>query len=247
MASRAIAVLLVLMPMDAVSQEQLVLVGGVTKIVDGDTFDVLLEGDDETTRVRMQGIDAPESVQPMSDAAVALLGRLLGDGEVELQPAEQTSFGRIVARVYVDSVDVNAEMVRRGFAMAERRFLREFDDGASYCVFEQEARSNKRGIWRLPANQRIAPWEWRREREFTDYSNETVEGCVAAIGKPLGSTRPDTPVPLTEESPPGQWSCAVRKTCAQMQSCEEARFYLQQCQAPIDGNRDGVPCDALCR
>lgn len=188
----------------------------------------------------------------MSDEAVALLGRLLGDGEVELQPAEQTSYGRMVARVYVGDVDVNAEMVRRGLAMAERRYLREFDDGESYCMYEHAARSDKRGIWRLPANQRVAPWEWRqRERRgsttFTDYDHETVEGCVAAIGKPLGSIRPGSPPPLPDASPSGQWSCAVKKTCGQMQSCEEAQFYLRQCRAPIDGDGDGVPCEAICR
>lgn len=134
------------------------LAGRVDRLLDGDTFDVLLDGDDETTRIRMQGIDAPETDQPMSDDAVAMLERLLGDAEVQLQPAGQTSYNRIVARVYVDGVDVNAQMVRRGLAMAERRYLREFDDGADYCVFEHAARSDKLGIWRLPPNQRIPPW-----------------------------------------------------------------------------------------
>jgi micrococcal nuclease len=72
----------------------------------------------------MQGIDAPETDQPMSDDAVALRRRLLGDGEIELQPAGQRSYTRTIARVYVGGTDVNAEMIRRGLAMAERRFLR---------------------------------------------------------------------------------------------------------------------------
>lgn len=227
-----------------------VLVGEVERVVDGDTIDVRLEGDDEVTRVRMQGIDAPETDQPMSDDAVALLRQLLGDGAVELQPAEQTSYERIVARVFVDGADVNAAMVRRGLAMAERRYLREFDDGESYCVFEHAARSDKLGIWRLPPNERIPPWyapsRGGSRGRVTDYSGETVEGCVAAIGKPLGSTRPGARPALPGEAPSGEWSCAVRKTCGQMRSCEEAQFYLRQCRAPIDGDDDGVPCEDKC-
>jgi micrococcal nuclease len=181
---------------------------------------------------------------------------LLGDGEVELLPAEQVTYGRMVARIYANGADVNAQMVRRGLAMAERRYLREFDDGEDYCVFEHAARAERLGIWRLPADQRIAPWEWRRGKGsagFTDYSNQTVEGCVEAIGKPLGSPRSNSyPISpplssLPNASPPSaQWSCSVKKTCGQMLSCEEAQFYLRQCRAPIDGDDDGVPCEAIC-
>jgi endonuclease YncB( thermonuclease family) len=53
--------------------DESVLVGRVTRILDGDTLDVLLEDDDETTTIRMQGIDPPETDQPMTDDAVALL------------------------------------------------------------------------------------------------------------------------------------------------------------------------------
>jgi endonuclease YncB( thermonuclease family) len=235
------------------ADDQLVLPGRVTRIIDGDTVDVQLGSG--PIRVRMQGIDAPERDQPKTDESVALLRRLLGEGEVELLPAEQTSYNRMVARIYVNGADVNAQMVRRGLAMAERRYLNEFDDGADYCVFEHAARTERLGIWPLPADQRIAPWEWRRGKGragFTDYSRETVAGCVDAIGKPLGAPRPNSQVPSRPPSPlpsppSAQWSCAVRKTCPQMQSCEESQFHLRQCRAPLDKDGDGVPCEAICR
>ncbi|WP_408602308.1 excalibur calcium-binding domain-containing protein [Pseudomonas sp. PLMAX] len=38
------------------------------------------------------------------------------------------------------------------------------------------------------------------------------------------------------------------KSCKQMSSCEEAKHQLNVCgNTKIDGNRDGVPCEALCR
>lgn len=44
------------------------------------------------------------------------------------------------------------------------------------------------------------------------------------------------------------FACENLKSCAQMKSCEEARRYLQACpNAPMDGDRDGIPCeDHLC-
>ena len=48
-------------------------------------------------------------------------------------------------------------------------------------------------------------------------------------------------------SPAPSFKCEGKITCAQMSSCEEARFYLDRCgTAGLDGNGDGVPCNGLC-
>lgn len=45
-----------------------------------------------------------------------------------------------------------------------------------------------------------------------------------------------------------QFTCAGKKSCKQMLSCAEAKFYLSRCGVKsLDGNRDGVPCNSLCR
>ncbi|MCP5158517.1 MAG: excalibur calcium-binding domain-containing protein [Gammaproteobacteria bacterium] len=51
--------------------------------------------------------------------------------------------------------------------------------------------------------------------------------------------------PVTEEAA----GCSPNKrTCKDMVSCEEAKFYLQQCDRPrLDRDKDGVPCEKLCR
>jgi endonuclease YncB( thermonuclease family) len=167
--------------------QELVLVGKTDRVVDGDTFDVVL--DSGRIRVRVWGIDAPEHDQRDGAEATAALRQLVEGREVELQPAGQVSYERMVARVFVAGVDIDAEMVKRGFAMAERRYLRQFDDGKSYCAFEHSARSANYGMWSLPADQRVAPWEWRRRKNrttpFTDYGKATAASCVAEVGKPL--------------------------------------------------------------
>ena len=42
--------------------------------------------------------------------------------------------------------------------------------------------------------------------------------------------------------------CGNKTTCGEMDSCEEAVFYLEQCGiASLDGDGDGTPCESLCR
>ena len=43
------------------------------------------------------------------------------------------------------------------------------------------------------------------------------------------------------------FSCAGKRTCGQMSSCEEAQFYLLQCSVSgLDRDGDGRACNALC-
>ena len=42
-------------------------------------------------------------------------------------------------------------------------------------------------------------------------------------------------------------ACGPKRYCREMVSCEEARHYLSACGLTrLDGDSDGVPCDALC-
>ena len=43
-------------------------------------------------------------------------------------------------------------------------------------------------------------------------------------------------------------SCGSKTYCTEMQSCQEARFYLEQCGLQrLDKDGDGIPCENLCR
>ena len=102
----------------------------VTKVVDGDTFDcildlgfdVLLEG-----RVRMLGIDTPESrTRDLEEKAYGLLAKdwlyehIKGE-EIIVQTVvdnEKGKFGRILGTVLVDRVDINSKMIEEGHAVA---------------------------------------------------------------------------------------------------------------------------------
>lgn len=44
-----------------------------------------------------------------------------------------------------------------------------------------------------------------------------------------------------------KFQCEGKRTCSQMESCEEARFYLTQCGvSSLDRDNDGVPCESIC-
>jgi endonuclease YncB( thermonuclease family) len=176
-----LALLLLALPWRTPAEDSPVLDGVVVGVVDGDTADVRLASG--MIRVRLHAIDTPERGQPYGQAAKDALAGLVFGKAVQLEPIEQDRYDRLVARLWLGDLDVNAEMIKRGAAWTYRTYA----DDPAYCAYEKAARDLKRGLWALPPEQRAAPWEWRRRKSlqgrFTDYSSESVAACVAALGR----------------------------------------------------------------
>lgn len=135
---------------------------GEARIIDGDTIQVSGE------RVRLQGIDAPESRQscmlsgvdwPCGQNATRALTSVTNGKVVTCKGNRRDRYGRLIAICYVGADDLNARMVRDGWALAYRRY------GSDYVSQEGEARSAGSGMWR---GQFIEPWDWRRQSRATD-------------------------------------------------------------------------------
>jgi len=135
---------------------------GRAKVVDGDSLEISRD------RVRLFGIDAPEGRQDCrrnsqawrcgADAA-AKLRSLVQGATLRCTRRDTDEYGRSVAVCRNGTTDINAEMVRAGFALAYRRYSNDYVDE------ENDARNAKRGLW---AGEFTAPWDWRREaREET--------------------------------------------------------------------------------
>jgi endonuclease YncB( thermonuclease family) len=109
---------------------------------------------------RLAGVDAPESAQPFGDDARKELANLIGGQPCVLVYEEGDSYGRFVAHLWIGDSYVNAEMVKRGMAW--------FDSASAPSDLlvseEDDAREAKRGLWALPIEQRVPPWEWRHEK-----------------------------------------------------------------------------------
>lgn len=132
--------------------------GPLVSVSDGDTLRVKVQG--VVMDVRLAGIDAPEYDQPYGQNAKQELKALIGKSTCVLVPIDTDRYGRTVAFVWVGDRSVNRAMVERGAAW----FNVEFASDASLYDVEQEARRAKRGLWALPARERIEPWLWRRAK-----------------------------------------------------------------------------------
>jgi endonuclease YncB( thermonuclease family) len=195
--------------------------GRVIGITDGDTFTLLTDELDQV-KIRVAEIDAPERGQPYGSRSQEALSRLIFKQEVSIDVQVVDRYGRPVGRPIVGNTDVTAEMVNIGAAWVYRTYS---DDEALYEL-ERNARAAGRGIWGLSEYEQVPPWDWRKgTRPSTGQTSRSGQSSNAA-----------------------DFSCGSKKYCKQMVSCEEAMFHLQQCGLNrLDGDGDGVPCEALCR
>ena len=128
----------------------------VEKIIDGDTVYASLEG--KTYKLRLTEIDAPERDQPFGRQSKVFLRELLKDGEFDADISGKDQYGRYLARLYDNGVDINRKMVNEGMAWVYDFYVTD----KTFYKNQQSAQQEKKGIWskRFPA----PPWEWRRAR-----------------------------------------------------------------------------------
>lgn len=197
--------------------------GRVVAVFDGDTLEMLVDG--APRRIRIAGIDTPERGQPWADRARRALSDRTFGKRVQVNEVAVDRYGRTVGEVYADDVCVGCELVRAGHAWV----YRDFTDDPVLFELEAEARAARRGLWSLPESQRTPPWEWRQQRRRAAQKNERTGAASSA--------QADEPTPVCDE----------KRTCGEMLSCEEARFFLNACGLEsLDGDADGIPCEALC-
>ena len=132
-------------------------VAGQATVIDGDTIEI------HGQRVRLNGIDAPESrqicAQPDGSAyrcgqvAAFALADWIGRSVVSCEPHGHDRYRRIIATCYARGEDMGRWMVREGHALAFRRY------SLIYVPDEEAAQAAGVGLWQ---GRFVAPWDWRR-------------------------------------------------------------------------------------
>ena len=153
------ALLLLTLPISSQTHAD-TLLGKVVSILDGDTVEVL-DARKRTHRVRLAGIDAPESKQPFGAKAKRALSSLVGGKTLTVDWHKRDRYDRVVGRILLDGADVNLALVRAGYAWWYREYAGEQSpsDRRLYEAAEKAARREGVGLWADP--RPIAPWDWR--------------------------------------------------------------------------------------
>jgi micrococcal nuclease len=118
--------------------------GQVMNVIDGDTIDVILDG--EEVRVRYVGVNTPERDETCYSEATAANRALVENQRVRLvkDVSETDRYGRLLRYVYVGDTFVNQMLVAEGFAEV---VLYEPDDSfyEDFLRFESNATRNNLG------------------------------------------------------------------------------------------------------
>ena len=204
----------------------------VVRVKDGDSLVIASGG--QQVDVRLANIDAPEHGQRRGDEARATLRRLVEGKDVELHLRGGDAYRRIVAHVFVDGLDVNAAMVSSGLAWVARAY----NPGPQLVRLEDQARAQRRGLW--ADAQPMPPWEWRKTCRGKGSQPQCRAQAGRATARVNASTR--TPSAIAALRLP-RVRCGTKRYCRDMTSCAEAVAFLRQCDLPMDGDDDGVPCE----
>ena len=243
------------------------------RVIDGDTLEIIpTEGPSE--RIRLLGIDAPESNQAHGTYSTQILQQCVNQGQVIVEWFEQDRYQRLLGKVRVNGLDCNLNQIQQGAAWHYKQYQQsqsEFDR-LNYANAEVNARRQAIGLW--ASSTVVAPWDYRRgtspryQYDDTLYRVDNVSctrtGQSTALHRttdlqptnPSQSTnrnetktqdKPSKLLPAPAMSSQGlDCGSMIKKTCGQMSSCEEAKFQLACGNTRLDGDKDGVPCESIC-
>ena len=141
---------------------------GVPRIIDGDTVHI------NNKKIRLEGIDAPEIKQKCKKpylkistligfelnknytcgvtSKTKLINRI-NSSKIKCISLSKDRYKRYLATCYKDKINLNKWMVRNGYAIAYRRYSKD------YVKDEKYAKENKLGMWK---GSFITPEKWRK-------------------------------------------------------------------------------------
>ncbi|WGZ93258.1 MAG: thermonuclease family protein [Candidatus Thiothrix putei] len=136
--------------------------GRVVGVSDGDTLTVLASNK-RNYKIRLQGIDAPETKQAHGQKCKEMLMTRAVNLTADVEAYKLDRYGRVIGKVTVEGKDVALEQIKAGCGWHYDAYAKEqsSDDQAAYAAAEKQARKAKRGLWRDKQPQ--APWDFRKQ------------------------------------------------------------------------------------
>ena len=145
---------------------QLIIISGIPKVIDGDTIII------KSNKIRLFGIDAPEKKQvckkiyltifflnfhkeyPCGKVATIKLEKKINNKEIVCKSVGKDKYQRLIAECFKNKTNLNAWMVKNGYAVAYRKYSKKF------ISQEIEAKNDRLGLWRGIFEM---PWEYRKK------------------------------------------------------------------------------------
>lgn len=184
----------------------------VYQVSDGDTFSVQLDSG-LFAEVRLNGIDAPELAQPFGEESKNYLNQILVDKKMFIVAREKDKYGRYLGNVYVHYESVAEKMLAAGMAY----HYKDFNQDKTLAALEQQAKNQQLGLWSLPENERLAPWEWRQNKNPEAKEQDSPFDCRKKYCKAMTSCQEAT---------------------YKLNVCGHKL---------LDRDQDGIPCEAICK
>ncbi|OAY46341.1 staphylococcal-like nuclease CAN2 [Manihot esculenta] len=109
-------------------------------------------------RIRLRGIDAPESSMPYGKEAQEELVKLIQGKCLRIFVYGEDRYGRCVGDVYCNGIFAQEVMLKKGLAWHYTAYDQRFE----LASWEKEARAKRVGLWASSNPEK--PWEWRKDR-----------------------------------------------------------------------------------
>ena len=193
-------------------------------IIDGDTIHF------NGLKIRMIGLDAPESNNSRywyaecfgQEAKEHLQGLLQNTNNItlekDLSQGELDMYGRTLAYILVNGVNINTQMIQDGFGFEETYNSKIYKYQNEHKTAELNAKNNGLGLWSTTT------CSWNRKKWTPAEQNNS-----------------------TNTTTPWAYTCWTKTYCSEMITCEEAKYFLNQCGlSRLDSDSDGIPCEAIC-
>ncbi len=124
------------------------------RVVDGDTYQVLLNG--KKQMIRVLNVDAPELNQAFGLKTKDSLTNLIQNETITLEVIKTDMYGLLIAKVSFQGKALDSLLLANGWAWCYAKYNR----NEMLPELQQKAIQSAKGLWQC--QQAVPPWIWRK-------------------------------------------------------------------------------------